>query len=114
MCIRDRALPAITDSVGIFGPGVNKLTVRRNSGGNYRIFKVTATTAIAVTFSGLTLSNGRSIFSAADEEAGGGAIQNVSRGTVNVVNCSLSGNTAAAAAGGALYNVNGTMNVTAA
>lgn len=106
-----QALPGITESVGIFGPGADKLTVRRSSSGDYRIFTVAFTNPVAVTFSGLTLSNGRTTFSATEENAGGGAIQNVSRGTVNVVNCVLSGNVAAGAAGGALFNINGTMNV---
>ena len=36
------ALPDITESVGIIGPGPNLVTVRRNTGGSYRIFNVTA------------------------------------------------------------------------
>ena len=34
-------LPDLTDSVDIIGPGANLVTVRRNTGGNYRIFNVT-------------------------------------------------------------------------
>ena len=34
------ALPDITESVGIIGPGANLVTVRRDTGGSYRIFNV--------------------------------------------------------------------------
>ena len=36
-----RALPDLSTSVAIVGPGADKLTVRRDSGGDYSIFRVT-------------------------------------------------------------------------
>lgn len=98
-----QALPDLTDSVSISGPGANLVTVRRNSGGNYRIFNVFATGA--VTLSGLTMSNGFS--------SNGGAIANGS-GTVNVTNCVLTGNSASSPGdGGGISNYStGTVNVT--
>ena len=106
-----QALPGITDGLTIFGPGASQLTVRRNSGGDYRIFKVAFPAQVAVTLSGLTISNGRSTFSVTEEDAGGGGIANNSQSTVNVTNCVLIGNSAPGAAGGAIFNYNGTMNV---
>jgi CSLREA domain-containing protein len=94
------ALPDITEDVTIQGPGANVLTVKRNTGGNYRIFNVTATGT--VTFSGLTISNGN---------LPGGGIQNASTGTVNVTNSTLSGNSSLNG-GGIFNNSTGTVNVT--
>src|SRR5207302_11166983 len=51
-----KALPDLSESVAINGPGADKLTVRRDTGGGYRIF--TVATQGTVTFSGLTISNG--------------------------------------------------------
>ena len=93
-------LPDLTEGVSISGPGANLVTVRRNTGGNYRIFNVFTTGA--VTLSGLTISNGFS--------SNGGGIANAA-GTVNVTNCVLSGN--AALDGGGISNYSsGTANVT--
>ena len=50
-------LPSLTASVAIQGPGADLLTVRRNTGGNYRIFNITPA-SITVALSGLTISNG--------------------------------------------------------
>lgn len=93
------ALPNITESVSIIGPGADQLTVRRNTGGNYRIFNVFTTGA--VTLSGLTISNGLS--------SNGDGIANGS-GTVNGTNRVLSGN-AALDGGGISNNSSGTVNV---
>ena len=104
-------LPNITESVSISGPGANMVTVRRNTGGNYRIFNVTTTGAVS--FSGLTINGG----SVTDPNNGGG-IQNASSGTVNVTNCVLSDNHAAGSGGfngvggGIFNNSTGTVNVT--
>lgn len=51
-----QALPDIVDGVAISGPGADKLTVRRNAGTEFPVFKVLA--AGTVSFSGLTISNG--------------------------------------------------------
>ena len=82
------ALPDITEGVTITGPGASLLTVRRSTGGDYRIFKVT--TGGTVTFFGLTISNGNAGFSPVGEMGGG--IVNTFGGTVSVTNCAISGN----------------------
>ncbi|MBC8113286.1 MAG: hypothetical protein H7062_02835, partial [Candidatus Saccharimonas sp.] len=91
------ALPNIAQALTINGP-VGRVTVRRNTGGNYSVFTVTAG---PVRFSGLTISNG-----AASE--GGGINQTGT--TVNVTNCVFLGNVANN--GGGIYNKGGTLNVT--
>ncbi|MET0645318.1 MAG: tandem-95 repeat protein [Pyrinomonadaceae bacterium] len=49
-------LPDITTNMSISGPGSGLLTVRRDTGGNYRIFLVNS---LGVSISGLTVTNGR-------------------------------------------------------
>ena len=49
------ALPVLSSNITINGPGSNLLTVRRDTGGNYRILQSSATSSI----SGLTITNGR-------------------------------------------------------
>ncbi len=85
-------LPILNDGVSIAGPGANLLTVRRNSGGNYRIFTVSQGN---VTLSGMTISSG-----AVDLGNTGGGIYNAS--TLNVNNCAISGNFASQ--GGGIFN----------
>ena len=99
------ALPDIIESVEINGPGSNQLTVRRDTGGGYRIFTVSAGTTGLVSFSGLTISNGSAT-------RGGGIIN--SSGTVNVTDCALSGNAADSdnGLGGGILNGSGTVNIT--
>jgi len=50
------ALPPIFDDLTITGPGADLLTVRRDTGGDYRIFTVTA--AGTVTLANMTILNG--------------------------------------------------------
>src|SRR5438552_3778544 len=99
-----RALPDLSSNIDIEGLGADKLIVRRDTGGNYRIFNVT--TMGTLSLSGLTITNGKS--------ADGAGISNLT-GTVNVTNCTLSGNFAdlgAADHGGAgIANFSGTVNV---
>ena len=103
-------LPDLTEDVSISGPGPDQLTVRRDTGGDYRIFKVTTTGA--VTFSGMTISNGLSGDINSNDVDGGG-IMNLNGGTVNVTSCTISGNSAGGQVGGGIYNQNnGTVNVT--
>ncbi|HVF44319.1 MAG TPA: CSLREA domain-containing protein [Pyrinomonadaceae bacterium] len=86
------ALPSIFTSMTINGPGSSLLTVRRNTGDEYRIFTVSAA---AVAISGLTVSNGRplrgepSFFSGGDGQPGGG-IRNI--GNLTLTGCVISGN----------------------
>ena len=51
------ALPEITSDMSINGPGSGALTVRRDTGGDYRIF---LTNNRSVNFSGMTITNGKS------------------------------------------------------
>jgi len=57
------ALPDLTRSVTIEGLGRDLLTVRRESGGNYRIFTMVGEPTVVI--SGLTIADGRA-------EQGGG------------------------------------------
>jgi hypothetical protein len=88
------ALPDLAHSISIEGPGAGLLTVRRDTGGNYRIFTVDSGTN--VTIAGLTITNG----SLSYPESGGG-IDN--SGTLTVSNSTISGNHATLQGGG-IYN----------
>ena len=94
-----QVLPEISESLEIIGPGPDKLTVRRDTGGDYSVFKASASGT--VTFFGLTISNGN---------RSGGGIFKYGSGTVNVTNCTVSGNSATNGGGG-LYT-DGTLNIT--
>ena len=94
-------LPDISDDVIINGPGASLLTVRRDTGGDYRIFNVM--TAGTVTFFGLTIANGKA--------SQGGGIASLIGGTVNVVNSNVSGNVGGSGAGGGGIQFQGTLNV---
>lgn len=74
------AYPTLAAAFTFNGPGAASLTIKRSTGGNYRIFNIPL--GAAATINGLTLSNGRS-----DE---GGAIRNAGSSTLN--DCILSGN----------------------
>jgi len=95
-------LPDLSSNIEIKGPGAGQFTVRRNSGGNYRIFSVTGDTTV-VTISGMTISNGNVDPGTAPGSTEGGGIFN--GGTLTVTGSTISGN--AAATGGGVYNVRG-------
>jgi hypothetical protein len=78
-------LPALTHSVNIEGPGPNLLTIRRDTGGDYRIF--TVTNYASVNLSGLTITNG------IDPSSGGGIWNYTGNLTINDV--TISGNAVA-------------------
>ncbi len=90
------SLPNITESLDIYGPGADFLTV--SGGGGWRIFNVTGPGAVN-NLIGLTISNGNS--------GEGSGIYNAS--TLNVANCTIISNLARD--GGGIYNT-GSMNVT--
>lgn len=98
------ALPNISSDMTIDGPGAGLLTVRRDTGGDYRIFNITFGT---VEISGLTVANGKT----ADGSPGnfgtnaqyGGGILNV--GTLTLTDVELTGNRTGA--GGAGLNFGG-------
>jgi hypothetical protein len=75
------ALPNLSSNLSIQGPGADSLSVRRNTGGEYRIFTVTSGATVAI--SGLTVTNGRVAFQ-------GGGIANA--GTLTLSNVTVSGN----------------------
>ena len=100
------ALPNLSTNMTIQGPGADLLSVRRDTGGNYRIFTVPTG---AVTLAGLTTSNGVSI-----DTPGGAGIYNAATLTIN--DCVIRGNAAAllspitAAPGGGISN-DGTLTI---
>ena len=100
------ALPDISTSLTITGPGASSLTVQRSSAGgtpNFRIFTINADKTIAV--SGLTISNGNAVGASVPNNSGGGILVS---GTLSLTNSVVSGN-AAAATGGGIYVDNGTL-----
>jgi fibronectin-binding autotransporter adhesin len=86
-----RALPDLNSNLAIRGPGAGLLTVRRDTGGDYRIFTVTATASVLL--SGLTLTNGKVLTD------GGGLFNG---GTLTLTRTTLEGNSAGS--GGGLFN----------
>ncbi|MFL6285636.1 MAG: Calx-beta domain-containing protein [Pyrinomonadaceae bacterium] len=68
------ALPDLSKSITISGPGAAQLTVRRNSAEPYRIFVVSP--AVNVSISGLTVSNGQAPPATVTDAPGGGGIYN--------------------------------------
>ncbi|GAB3707639.1 hypothetical protein GCM10027592_41970 [Spirosoma flavus] len=83
------ALPDIDKNITFIGPGASNLTIRRNSGGNYRLFNIIPDRTVR--FDGFTLANG----SASDQ---GGAIY-FSSGSLTVANCVFVDNQAGLIAG---------------
>ena len=75
------ALPDLSASVRIVGPGRDALTVQRVSGGNYRIFTVSAGTTVGL--SGLTIRHG-------DVDGNGAGIDN--EGTLTVEDSQITSN----------------------
>src|SRR6185369_16180875 len=67
------ALPVLSSNININGPGSGSLTVRRDIGGNYRIFQSSGTSTI----SGLLITNGRTPDGVTEDVApnGGGILQ---------------------------------------
>jgi hypothetical protein len=91
------ALPNLTHSISIEGPGPDQLTVRRDVGGFYRILTVASRTTVAI--AGLTISNGTAVL--------GGGIYNA--GTLTLTNSTVSGNegSSGGGSGGGIYNASG-------
>src|SRR5687767_3572085 len=89
------ALPDLSSSMTIEGPGRDVLTVRRNSSDQFRVFTISA--GSTVTISGLTVSNG-SVFIGQFLLGDGGGILNL--GTLTVANCVVRENTAYTCGGG--------------
>lgn len=83
------ALPVLFSNITINGPGSALLTVRRDTGGNYRVFQTSGTSSI----SGLTITNGRPPDAVTEDVApfGGGIWQ--SAGSLTLRDVVVTGNT---------------------
>jgi CSLREA domain-containing protein len=99
-------LPNIATNMTIDGIATpDRITVRRDTGGNYRVFNVTS--GVTATIDGLTISNG---FVGAIVVGGGGILNN---GTLTLTNSIVSDNEVSSSRGGGVYNANtGTLIVT--
>ncbi len=84
-------LPDLVSDIDIQGPGAGVVTVRRNTGGDYRVFTVATGNVI---ISGITAANGRS-------DVGGGIY---TQGTLTVADVVLTQNRSTAGVGGGIYN----------
>ena len=104
------ALPNISTNMMIQGPGAGILTVRRDTGGNYRIFTISNGTATGptVSISGLTLSDGSTPSGSLPGSGGGGIL--VDSATLTLSNCTLTRNSASY--GGGLFNLHGNVTIT--
>ncbi len=100
----DSALPSISESLSINGPGASALTVRRNSATRFRIFHITASGPVLL--SGMTMTNGEAFID------GGGGVKHEGIGTLNVNAVTLNANKATIGGGGILNASSGTVNVT--
>src|SRR5205085_4693482 len=101
-----RTLPNISEGVNINGPGSDKLSILGRQL-FYNVFNVTASGTVS--FNDVTISNGYASAPSGGAIYTGGGINNKNGGTVNVTNCTLSGNVGDH--GGGIYS-NGTLNVT--
>lgn len=95
------ALPNLTANMTINGPGANLLTVRRNTGGNYRIF--TNNAGQTVTINGLTIQDGNA---GGFGTSGGGIFNN---GSLTLNGCVVKNNAAGTGAG--IYNDGGSLTI---
>jgi len=118
------ALPDITGSLTINGPGANLLTVQRafNAATEFRIFTIPAGIP-QVAISGITISNGNSLVGSEDFGAGISSLSNLNLTNVHTTGnqarigggialqsadgvftgCTISGNLANAGSGGGIY-----------
>jgi predicted outer membrane repeat protein len=119
------ALPTLSTNITINGPGASLLTVRRNSGGNYRIFTVASGATVSI--SGMTIANGDPgvvedgggistvgvlsvsgcVFANNTCGSNGGAIDHPGGGTLSITGCTFASNTATNGFGGAIDNDGG-------
>jgi hypothetical protein len=92
----ESALPAISNSVDIDGPGSSSLTVTRDSAqGNFCIFAISASTTVNIT--GVEISGGQ----VAAAQGNGAGVQN--NGTLELIDDSIDNNTSTVDGGG-IYN----------
>jgi len=89
------ALPDLSTTITINGPGADQLTIQRSAAGgtpNFRIFTIPSGATVSI--SGLTIANG---LMTGINVRGGGLINN---GTLAMTNCNVYGNSAADIGGG--------------
>jgi hypothetical protein len=99
------ALPNVVGDLNLAGPGADLLTVRRDTGGDYRIFSNSA----ATTISGLTIADGLAFADTSGELDGGGIYNG---GNLTVDSCVIRNNQVhvthdfgqPSAVGGGIYN----------
>ncbi len=99
------ALPAISDDLIIAGPGADQLTLRRDTGGEYRIFTIPE--GVNVQIYSVTMTNGSPGFITKPKDRWGGGIYN--SGTLTLGNVAVVGNIAPspgglAGHGGGIFN----------
>ena len=95
------ALPDLSNTTDIEGPGATNLTVARSSASGTPDFRVfTVDPSVTASLTGLTIANGKSDF--------GGGIENL--GTLTLTGCTVSGNTATSKGGG-IYSGGGTLTI---
>ena len=97
------ALPDLSTNLAIAGPGADEFTVRRDSGGDYRIFTVTSSSVVSI--SGMTIAGGNVPLG----NDGGGILNN--GGTLTITSSTISGNSAGNDGGG-ISNEGGTLTIT--
>jgi hypothetical protein len=92
-------LPLVSHNLNLFGPGADWITVRRDTGGDYRIFQVAG--GVNARISGLTMTDGHAI-----GQSGGGVFnqENLTLDAVAVLNNSADGD------GGGVFNI-GTLTI---
>jgi hypothetical protein len=96
------ALPALSEAVNLTGPGADQLTVRRDTGGEYRIFDIAS--GLVVTISGLTIADG-------SVSGDGGGLYNA--GTLTVHDTAITGNHADGSGGGIYVEMSASVNLIA-
>src|SRR5262249_8240230 len=95
------ALPDITTSLNLNGPGANLVFVRRNSAGSFRIFNI-PNGGLNVTIGGVTITNGQT---SVQDDLGGGIF---SLSNLNLTNCAVVNNQSGNGGGVLLAQANGT------
>jgi CSLREA domain-containing protein len=95
------ALPDLSSNLKIEGPGADKFTVRRDTGGDYGIFLVRRGSVVSI--SGITIANGKSDF-------GGGVFND--GGDLTITSSTVSDNSATGGFGGGIVNWGGTLKIT--
>jgi CSLREA domain-containing protein len=100
------ALPNLSSNLQIEGPGADQFTVRRDTGGDYRIFTVGSGSVVSI--SGITISGGN-VPGSSSSSNGGGILNNV--GTLTITSSAISGNSTGSNGGG-IFNSRGNLTVT--